>query len=122
MLLCVVSVLKIFGSVRIESVPYLGSGGPSVMPVPSVNSHGESGRQFGWYWLSTTGETTLGTGGVIAGLPYGLSAPSGTSVSWMLLRARLPVISANVSHSRATIVTNRSLSWACAGARARRMR
>ena len=57
----------------------------------------------------------FGIGGTTAGFPYGLSAPSGTSVSWMLLRARLPVISANVSHSRATIVTRRvGSSWACA--------
>ena len=77
------------------------------MAVPSENSHGDSGRQFGWYLLSTTGDSTFGIGGSMAGFPYGLSAPSGTSVSWMLLRARLPVISSKVSHSRATIVTRR---------------
>ena len=72
------------------------------MPVPRVNRQLGSGEQLGWLRASVTGST---------GWPseYGVSLPRSSRLSWMLLRARLAVMSSYVGHVRAAIVTSRSV-------------
>ena len=66
--------------------------------VPSLNFQPVIGLQAGW--LGSSIEGLIGWFSL-----YGVSAPRSRRVSWMLLRARLAVMSVKAGHSRATMVT-----------------
>ncbi len=87
------------GLVTIESDPHGPVTARGWIPRPRVSCQFSIGWQLGCTRSSVVASTTSPS-------LYGVSAPRSLRLSWMLLRARLAVMSVYCGHTRAAIVTS----------------